>query len=82
MLYIMGRGRGGSTVLGNVLGELDGFFCAGEVRTLWDPIVSSGGRCGCGKSVVSCEIWSRVIEGVDARVVSRLQNEVVRERNS
>ena len=81
VLYIMGRGRGGSTVLANVLGELDGFFSAGEVRSLWDPIVSSGGRCGCGDPVESCEVWSRVIEGVDAREVSRLQNEVVRERN-
>ena len=81
VLYIMGRGRGGSTVLGNVLGELDGFFSAGEVRSLWDPIVSSGGRCGCGEPVESCEVWARVIEGVDARAASRLQNEVVRERN-
>lgn len=81
MLYIIGRGRGGSTILGNVLGELDGFFSAGEVRTLWDPIVSSGGRCGCGEPAESCEVWSHVIEGVDAREVARLQNEVVRERN-
>jgi hypothetical protein len=81
VLYILGRGRGGSTILGNVLGELDGFFSAGEVRSLWDPIVSSGGRCGCGRPVVSCEVWSRVIEGVDAHELSALQNEVVRERN-
>lgn len=81
MLYIIGRGRGGSTILGNVLGELDGFFSAGEVRSLWDPIVSSGGRCGCGEAAESCEVWSHVIEGVDVWEASCLQNEVVRERN-
>ncbi len=81
VLYIIGRGRGGSTILGNVLGELDGFFSAGEVRTLWDPVVSSGGRCGCGEQAAACEVWSRVIEGVDAQEASRLQKEVVRERN-
>lgn len=81
VLYIMGRGRGGSTVLANVLGELDGFFSAGEIRSLWDPIVSSDGRCGCGERVGSCEVWSRVIEGVDAAEAARLQNDVVRERN-
>jgi hypothetical protein len=81
VLYIIGRGRGGSTILGNVLGELDGFFSAGEVRTLWDPIVSLGGRCGCGERAESCEVWARVIKGVDAVRASRLQNEVVRERN-
>ena len=81
VLYILGRGRGGSTILGNVLGELDGFFSAGEVRTLWDPVVVSGGRCGCGRLARDCVVWSRVIEGVDPREPARLQREVVRERN-
>ena len=81
VLYILGRGRGGSTILGNVLGELDGFFSAGEVRTLWDPVVIAGGRCGCGRTAASCEIWSRVIEGADAHEAARLQRQVVREQN-
>ena len=81
VLYVIGRGRGGSTILANVLGELDGFFSAGEVRTLWDPIVSKGGRCGCGRTAHDCSVWSRVINGLDARRAALLQREVVRERN-
>jgi hypothetical protein len=81
LLYILGRGRGGSTILSNVLGELDGFFSAGEVRTLWEPVVLSGGRCGCGQVVDSCEVWSRAIKDVDPWEASRLQRDVVREHN-
>jgi hypothetical protein len=32
LLYVLGRGRSGSTVFANVLGELDGFFSGGEIR--------------------------------------------------
>ena len=81
VIYIMGRGRGGSTVLGNVLGELDGFFSAGEVRTLWDPIVVWGGRCRCGEPPETCPVWGPVIDGVNAHEAAALQREVVRERN-
>jgi hypothetical protein len=81
VLYVIGRGRGGSTILANVLGEVDGFFSAGEVRTLWDPIVSKGGRCGCGLTADECSVWSHVIKGVDAPRAAVLQREVVRERN-
>ena len=81
VLYILGRGRGGSTILGNVLGELDGFFSAGEVRTLWDPVVVSGGLCACGRPAADCDVWSRVIEGLDPLEPARLQREVVREGN-
>ena len=35
VLYVMGHGGSGSTILGNVLGELNGFFHAGELDTLW-----------------------------------------------
>ena len=40
VLYILGWGRSGSTVLGNILGEVDGFFCAGELHYLWERRLS------------------------------------------
>ncbi len=79
VLYILGRGRGGSTILANVLGEIDGFFSAGEVRALWDPVVVSGGRCGCGELAERCKVWSQVIAGTDARAAARLGSQAVRE---
>ncbi|MFN2490164.1 MAG: sulfotransferase [Actinomycetota bacterium] len=80
VLYIMGRGRGGSTILANALGELDGFFSAGEVRSLWDPLVVSDAPCVCGRALELCPVWSHVIEGVDAHQAAVWQREVVKER--
>jgi Sulfotransferase family len=82
VLYILGRGRGGSTVLANVLGEAPGVFAAGEVRTLWDPVLPNDSPCACGQPVRDCEVWSKVLESLDdidpGRALS-LQHEVVRE---
>jgi hypothetical protein len=84
LLYILGRGRGGSTVLANVLGEIDGFFSAGELRFLWDPVVARNNPCGCGETIVDCALWSKVLDrlrDVDLDRVVRWQHEIVRETN-
>ena len=85
ILYILGRGRGGSTVLANVLGEIDGFFSAGEVRYLWDPVVVRQSACGCGRPIGQCPVWSRVLDAlsdVDLEQVVSWQREIVREANT
>ena len=84
LLYILGRGRGGSTVLANVLGEIDGFFSAGELRFLWDPVVVRNNPCGCGETIIDCTLWSRVLDrlrDIDLEQVVRWQHEIVRETN-
>jgi hypothetical protein len=60
VLYVMGHGWSGSTVLGNVLGELDGFVHVGELRTIWDDGLLGEAVCGCGRLVRDCELWSEV----------------------
>ena len=85
ILYILGRGRGGSTILANVLGEIEGFFSAGEVRYLWDPVVVRQSSCGCGHPVGECPVWSRVLESlgdVDLEQVVSWQHDIVRESNT
>jgi hypothetical protein len=81
VLYIAGTGRSGSTVLANILGEIEGVFAAGEVRYLWQRGLEEGRLCGCGLAVRECPVWSRVLatsgqlddpERVDA-IVSMLQ---------
>lgn len=61
VLYVMGHGWSGSTVLGNLLGELDGFFHAGELRRLWGEALPAGAPCGCGRRVADCPVWSKVL---------------------
>jgi hypothetical protein len=62
VLFIAASKRSGSTILGNVLGELDGFFHAGELRTLWGQGLIGGRLCGCGELVRECPFWHRVVE--------------------
>ena len=84
VLYVMGRGRSGSTIFANVLGQHDGFVAVGEVRYLWDPVVKNSGTCACGEMVSACPMWSKVLEligDMPIQDVVRWQNEVVAERN-
>jgi hypothetical protein len=85
VLYVLGRGRSGSTIFGNVLGELDGFFCGGEIRFLWDPVVVRSSLCGCGSIVFECPVWSAVLErlrDVDLDEVVSWQHAIVKEHNT
>lgn len=85
VLYVLGRGRSGSTIFGNVLGELDGFFCGGEIRFLWDPVVVRSSACACGSVIFECPVWSSVLAelaDVDVAAVARWQHEIVKEHNT
>lgn len=85
VLYVLGRGRSGSTIFANVLGELDGYFAGGELRVLWDPVVVQHGSCGCGEPITRCAVWSGVLDRVsdiDAEEAAMLQREIVRESNT
>lgn len=64
--YILSSGHSGSTILGNVLGELAGWFNAGELRLIWRMGLVQGRLCGCGRPVRDCEIWSKVVDSVFA----------------
>ena len=60
VLYILGSSRCGSTVLANILGELDGLFSAGEIRYLWERVLQRR-RCGCSLPVGDCHVWGPVL---------------------
>ena len=46
VLYIAGWGRSGTTILGNILGQVEGMFSVGEIRFLWDAETFRDRRCG------------------------------------
>ncbi len=62
VLYIAGMSRSGSTILSNILGEIDGFFNAGELIDIWDRGLESDGKCGCGMKISKCEVWRAVLD--------------------
>lgn len=62
VLYIAGSGRSGSTIVDNILGQLDGFVSVGEVRFLWERGMIEDRTCGCGRGFSVCPFWTAVLE--------------------
>ncbi|HWF82399.1 MAG TPA: sulfotransferase [Streptosporangiaceae bacterium] len=63
VLCITGWCRNGSTIIGNILGEVPGFFHVGELHYLWLNSSGKGSNnlCGCGTELLSCPVWSQVL---------------------
>src|SRR5690349_9977109 len=60
VLAIGGWGRCGGTLLDMLLGEIDGFVSAGEVREIWLRGCVENRPCGCGLPFAACPFWSQV----------------------
>jgi hypothetical protein len=62
VVFIGGAGRSGSTLLGQVLGQLTGFVAVGEmVSRFWAKNLDLH-ICGCGEPIEECAFWSAVAE--------------------
>jgi hypothetical protein len=59
ILYVAAKGRSGSTILGRILGAVDGFAYVGEVR-LGLRSVGDNRLCGCGTHLAACPTWQAV----------------------
>jgi len=62
VLSIVGPARSGTTIMGNILGEVGGIANAGEIRWLWRRGLMEGMPCGCGLPPVECPRWSAVLD--------------------
>jgi hypothetical protein len=60
VIYVMGAGRSGSTILGVALGNSDGVFFAGEL----DRWLVRGGRPSSEQRARATEFWRRVAEAM------------------
>lgn len=63
VLAIVGAGRSGSTMVGNTLGSVDGVFCGGEIRYVWERGLRDDRLCGCGERFHDCPTWSAILAG-------------------
>ena len=88
VLYVVGLGRSGSTILSNSLGQVPGFFSGGELNFIWRHNVLENRLCGCGRPFRECPVWTTVMDeafggmgGVDPRGMMRLQNSGTRTRH-
>lgn len=60
IIYIGGYSRSGSTLLDRMLGQLPGFFSAGELGYLTTHGIIQGRKCGCGKVFQDCPLWQEI----------------------
>lgn len=76
VLFIAGWGRTGSTVLGNILGQLPAFCFVGELANVWTCGVVDNAPCGCGVRFRDCEMWRAVFQrafgGIDGAHARRM----------
>ena len=76
ILYIGSRPRSGSTLLGNILNEIPGYFHIGEVLYIWENGFANNRLCGCGTPFQDCSVWkevsSKAFGGVGAVDPSRM----------
>jgi len=89
VLFVMGHGSSGTTILGNTLGEIDGFFHAGELRTIWGEALAGLQKCGCGRPLRECPVWSEVLargfpglDDAEAARLARLHRDTIRVRHT
>ncbi len=64
VLYILGEGRSGSTLIDNILNEMDGVVSLGEVQFWWQRGYQENQLCGCGERFRECEFWRTVVGSV------------------
>ncbi len=87
VIYIVGSGRSGSTLLERVLGQMPGYVNVGELIQLARHVAPRNERCGCGQAFADCPFWTAVgkqaFGGWDNRYlesVCRLHGRVARQR--
>ncbi len=66
LVFIVGTGRSGSTLLTMILGAHPELFAPGEA-TMVDEWIQQNDLCSCGVPVLSCPIWSRVMDQISRR---------------
>lgn len=70
ILYVAGWGRSGTTILDNLLGQVEGVVSTGELHNVWQRGLVDNRLCGCGLPIRECETWRTVFErgfgGMDA----------------
>ena len=88
VVYILGSGRSGTTIVNRILGQIQGFFPVGEIRQVWDRNIVNNRFCGCDQRFRECEVWQNIFnsayggfDGVDAQKMIRLRDSHVRTRH-
>jgi len=76
LIYIVGSGHSGSTLIERILGSSKNAISVGELKALRFYIVKKDFKknvnkdeflCTCGEELVGCKFWSKIISSVDPK---------------
>jgi hypothetical protein len=84
LIYIVGSGRSGSTVVERILDSAPGVVSVGEISSLWRVELSEL-MCSCGERMWKCPFWSAVmsdchLDSGAIRSLHELEHAVVRNK--
>ena len=79
ILYIMGYGRSGSTVLETIISKLDSMVASGELEYFLERGIDKNECCTCGKEIIHCPFWANIsLEYLSTIKIAGLENKSVR----
>jgi len=67
LIYILGLGHSGSTLLDFILGSHSKFESVGEIKNFGE-YVKDNKLCYCGEKISSCEYWDNIINNYDSMI--------------
>src|SRR3954453_18715265 len=86
VVYVGGISYSGSTLMGQMLGEVDGAFYGGELRNTWQRGIVENRTCTCGAPFREGPFWQGVVQRLPfaaderAEELSRLHRRLTRLR--
>jgi len=88
ILYVAGMGRSGSTLLTNLLHQIEGFSNIGELYYIWERGFQENRLCGCGVPFALCQFWEGIIQHAqqglpdfDPQEMAQLTHKLARSRH-
>jgi len=88
IIYIVGDGRSGSTLLESMLNNSEQVISVGESFRFWERFYKGETLCGCNLQISECNLWrqvdthlSQTIKDYDPAKIKKIMNEVLLYKN-
>ncbi|HIP33471.1 MAG TPA: sulfotransferase [Bacteroidia bacterium] len=72
IIYLMGAGRSGTTILASLLGASKDILTIGEMHQFLEHIVYDK-NCSCGESLKKCQFWTAIVADYYKKNISELR---------
>lgn len=64
LIYLLGAGRSGTTIIATVLGRHSQIITIGEMHQFLDHLVEHR-ECSCGQALAGCSFWKKIVNKLD-----------------